>query len=175
MMKCPECGAQQLEGVLFCDECGRFLAEKDTGQQTDVLPFTHIITRPLTAPINPDSLQNRSQPVTLTLFVAHNRSRLSFTTSGQLHIGRADYETGHIPEINLTDYKGAEMGVSRTHATLWATDQGLVVIDTNSTNGTWLNGNRLSPKRPYSLKSGDELQLGDLLMHVFVDTETNSA
>ena len=42
-------------------------------------------------------------------------------------------------------------------------------MDLNSVNGTWVNNYRLSPRLPYALRSGDELKLGELVIHVFYE------
>jgi pSer/pThr/pTyr-binding forkhead associated (FHA) protein len=43
------------------------------------------------------------------------------------------------------------------------------VEDLGSTNGTLLNGERLSPYIPEILKDGDQLQLGKLLIEVCLE------
>ncbi len=49
-------------------------------------------------------------------------------------------------------------GVSRIHASLRRDPQGNSVLeDLNSTNGTWVNDSRLSPRVPYTLKRGDKV------------------
>lgn len=49
-------------------------------------------------------------------------------------------------------------GVSRIHASLRRDQQGNSVLeDLNSTNGTWVNDSRLSPRVPYTLKRGDKV------------------
>ena len=42
----------------------------------------------------------------------------------------------------------------------------VVVEDLGSVNGTFVNGNRLAPHRPEALHTGDQLQLGELLIEV---------
>ena len=49
--------------------------------------------------------------------------------------------------------------LSRHHAELVASDQGWVLVDRGSANGTWLNGDRVRETRP--LRDGDLIRLGD--------------
>lgn len=65
--------------------------------------------------------------------------------------------------VNLTDFAGYAMGVSRIHASLRPTlDERLEVMDLASSNGTFLNGSPLNPYEAYDVYHGDELVLGQL-------------
>ncbi len=69
--------------------------------------------------------------------------------------------------VNLTDYSGYALGVSRIHASLRPTqDERLEVMDLASSNGTFLNGSPLNPYESYDVYHGDELTLGQLHIHV---------
>jgi len=81
-------------------------------------------------------------------------------------IGRSDPATGSTPEIDLGHFGGQEFGVSRIHAIIIPTDEGLCVIDLDSPNGTSINGQRLSSGRRYRLRTGDRLELGSLKLMV---------
>jgi pSer/pThr/pTyr-binding forkhead associated (FHA) protein len=81
-------------------------------------------------------------------------------------IGRADPATGSTPEIDLNAFGGQESGVSRIHAIIIPTDEGLCVIDLDTPNGTSINGQRLVSGRRYRLRSGDRLELGSLKLMV---------
>jgi hypothetical protein len=50
--------------------------------------------------------------------------------------------------------------VSKTHAWLQKTDESWTITDNNSTNGTWINGERLDPKKPHLLRDNDRLVIG---------------
>ena len=50
--------------------------------------------------------------------------------------------------------------ISRQHIAIKITQQGLMVRDLGSTNGTVLNGRKLSPNTDYPLVDGDRLELG---------------
>ena len=53
-----------------------------------------------------------------------------------------------------------EHQVSRQHARLQQTPQGWTLTDLGSTNGTQVNGRRLTPHEPHALRPGDRVSLG---------------
>lgn len=70
-----------------------------------------------------------------------------------LYIGRDD-----TCQIRLPDSL-----VSRVHAAVWV-DRGLVQVrDEHASNGTFVNGTRLSPGQTRTLRPGDQLQIGNRL------------
>lgn len=73
-----------------------------------------------------------------------------------LRIGRASQN-----DVVLSDKK-----VSRNHATLWAQDAQLYVRDEGSTNGTWVNDERITA--PRALQAGDRVRVGDTVFEVAV-------
>ncbi|XP_048453437.1 E3 ubiquitin-protein ligase rnf8 [Rhincodon typus] len=51
--------------------------------------------------------------------------------------------------------------VSRNHCTFRLTSEGhCLVIDNQSLNGVWVNGERIEPQQPHQLSEGDVIQLG---------------
>ena len=48
-----------------------------------------------------------------------------------------------------------EKGVSRMHAKLIGQEDGLYLLDLNSTNGTYINGERIESGKDYKLEEGD--------------------
>lgn len=81
-------------------------------------------------------------------------------------VGRVNKITDKRPTIDLTDFAAQEMGISRHHATISKRDDHLVVIDHNSMNGTYINGQRLVPEKPRVLRDNDRLRIGRLLLMV---------
>jgi len=71
----------------------------------------------------------------------------------KINIGRA--VTNATWEIALQD-----TAVSRPHARLQRVDEGWVITDMGSVNGTLLNNNFLTPHTPYALHDGDILLIG---------------
>ena len=84
-------------------------------------------------------------------------------------IGRVNPDTGEQPEIDLSAYGAYENGVSRRHASIISWNRSLYIIDEGSPNGTYLNGNRLSPHEPGPLKYGDHIRIGRLVLQITLD------
>ena len=106
----------------------------------------------------------------IIIMIPSGSRKLKFTPEKDIYIGRSDQESLHNPDINLEEDGGGELGVSRNHAMIKfdKMGEGLVILDLNSTNGTYLNQYRLPPELPYPLKNGDEVQFGNLLVHIFL-------
>lgn len=64
---------------------------------------------------------------------------------------------GRMPGVEI---QLAHQQVSRRHAALRCTETECVLVDMGSANGTMLNGKKLAPELPVTLKSGDSIQIG---------------
>jgi len=73
------------------------------------------------------------------------------TGSGKMRVGR-DREN----EIHINGDK-----ISRFHAELNITEEAIELVDLNSTNGTFINDERMSPETPQELTPGDKIRFGD--------------
>jgi hypothetical protein len=94
-----------------------------------------------------------------------NTTLIEVATDKQVVLGRkTEGETK--PIVDLTNLNGYAMGVSRHHVIIRSTDKGYVIMDLNSSNGTWLDGKILSPAESYDLPSGAIVQLGRLKLVV---------
>ncbi|HVF35694.1 MAG TPA: cyclic nucleotide-binding domain-containing protein [Candidatus Saccharimonadia bacterium] len=77
-------------------------------------------------------------------------------------VGRPDPASGINPEINLGPYDTAR-SLSRRHAKLVLEgDRCLVREDAATTNGTYVNGERIQTGVPVALKPGDKLKFGSV-------------
>lgn len=132
--------------MLFCDACGAALPAAQAAPETAALPW---------------------QVVYVIAPAARKQWRLAL--NGPLWIGRADPEEGFWPEVDLTDANAAELGVSRRHAVIDFTDQGPVLIDKNSANGTWIGEEQLLPLRPYVLQPLTRVRLGRLPLQLVLE------
>lgn len=77
------------------------------------------------------------------------------------------------PTVDLTPYDAHLFGVSRQHATVFRTENGIFLQDHESTNGSWLNDHKLIPHKLYEVKSGDLIRLGQLGMRLYFETRAS--
>lgn len=68
--------------------------------------------------------------------------------------------------IDLTPLQGLEHGVSRVHALLKRQGDTLTILDMDSSNGSFINGQRLYAHEVRVLRHGDELRLGKLVSRI---------
>lgn len=163
MIICPNCQHKNLDGTVFCAECGMQLS----GLQP-------IVTQNISAD-NLTGLERRKTanfPKDLD-----NWASLHLLDSGQiLPLGdRTEFTLGRVseaqpimPDIDLTPYQAYANGVSRLHAVLKREGKRVFVMDLGSSNGTYLNGKRLQPNVDQTLNHGDMLALGKLKIQILL-------
>src|SRR5688572_30826144 len=70
----------------------------------------------------------------------------------------------------INDITISDPEMSRQHCQLTRTDDGYTLEDLNSTNGTFINGERLAGSR--SLKNGDNIGFGETVLVTYTATST---
>ena len=109
-------------------------------------------------PVEPEVAE---EPVTAG-HLTHRASgvRLEVEWADSLTIGRRDPVTGIQPSVDLTGLD-QERSVSRRHAKLERRGRRLYLVeDLGTTNGTFVNGERISPGAPVEVESGALLRFG---------------
>lgn len=142
-MKCKECQMDNIEGALFCEECGAKLedqagfiaAAEDAGGTQLVL-------------------------------TSAEGNRLELPAKDEVIVGREDPISDIFPDLDLTDLGGMDKGVSRKHAVIHRSGSDYTVEDMGSTNGTFVNKKKIQPHDPQAIKAGDELRFGKLSLSV---------
>jgi hypothetical protein len=81
-------------------------------------------------------------------------------------IGRSDSKGANQVQIDLAAFDGRALGVSRRHAILFRMKNALYIADLESSNGTYVNGERLASKQPRLLHNGDEISFGKLRCYI---------
>ncbi len=89
--------------------------------------------------------------------------RFGLEINGEIVLGRG-IDTADM--IDLTQYSGETLGVSRRHLMIRPTLTNLFVLDIGSKNGTLRNGQSIGVNTPYALVNGDVLMLGKLQVMV---------
>jgi pSer/pThr/pTyr-binding forkhead associated (FHA) protein len=168
MIICPVCQSKQLDGTIFCAECGGSLIENIVIESTrnldahDPLQSGHAVLEGVERAPDPAAHAGPH----LNLFIFASRRRIRIDLEEEVLIGRADRAKGIIPDIDLGPDGGYDAGVSRRHAILAHRNGDYVVEDLGSSNGTFVNGRQIAPQDVVRLANGDELQCGTLRMRI---------
>jgi pSer/pThr/pTyr-binding forkhead associated (FHA) protein len=97
--------------------------------------------------------------------------QLFSTLDEEIIFGRSADQSFDKQIIDLSGFKAHEAGVSRQHAALQRNENNqIVLIDLDSSNGTFLNGERLIPMHAYLVENGDEIGLAHLTLIIDFDS-----
>jgi hypothetical protein len=158
---CANCGHENLPGALECAECHAPLPAIETVQVPDEILLLPSATTKVEVEL-PPFLKGH----TLALYIAGEAQPIIIKDKEEIVLGRSiPDETG--PTVDLTRFNAHVMGVSRRHAAIRTDHETRTIIDLESSNGTWVNENRLTPSQPHPLKNGDQIRLGQLICFVY--------
>lgn len=156
-LKCLNCGKANSARERICYSCGALLTPLHP-QATDILP-------PQSDDLAIDDACFRKGYVLLLMPESDNKPfSLRPQLSGHgLTLGRVGHEEGDV-DVNLERVGAGKNGVSRIHAVIEydKTSETLSLIDAGSTNGSFINGQKLHADERRTLRHGDKLQLGRL-------------
>jgi pSer/pThr/pTyr-binding forkhead associated (FHA) protein len=136
-MKCTACQTENIEGALFCEECG--------------------------VKLEAISVESEGEGTMLVL-ASPDGSRLEMPAKDEIVVGREDPISDIFPDVDLTGLGGMDKGVSRKHAVIHRAGAAYTVEDLGSTNGTFINKKKIQPHAPQAIKAGDELRFGKLAL-----------
>ncbi len=164
---CPSCGAENLPGTLFCVQCGTYLPSGGP-LRTEPLPDQEE-GRPARSHQDEGDTEGK-RAVNIEIEILNTGRKIMLSADREILVGRLDAAHGIFPELNMTTDGGLEHGVSRRHARIYTHEGMCFVEDLDSTNGTFLNDERLTPYLPYAFRDGDLLMFGTMRLRVHVFT-----
>ncbi len=156
-LTCPACNSQVKPGDLICFTCGANLPHAKWVDEDPPAPATI-----MQETLKPDDARGPISPAVL---------RLSFPTGNVEVPAGTSLLLGRDPAESLVAAAFASYeNVSRRHATVKMDDGGHATIrDENSTNGTFVNGDRVLPGIAVRLADGDMVRLaGDVTAEVML-------
>lgn len=165
MQTCPNCGAENKEKEVYCYKCGAMLsAALQVGKEGR--PDTHILMDEEQKPAMPKRRWGTARFDAETIVLLHVKGHQEpigvELKDKDIVLGRSHGDSK--VDVDLTDFGAVDSGVSRRHALLRWQNETVVVIDLESANYTYLNGQRIIPNEPRILRDGDELKLGRLTL-----------
>ena len=178
-VKCPKCGHFNRPGVLVCENCSTLLvkdgevvvggtkqfdSEKPEGDQNQ--PAATETGEMLKLAMSTAGSTQFHDNMVLRLEIEGAPTPILLHPKSETSIGRRDPATGTLPDVDLTAYAGYRLGVSRKHAIIRLKNKQLELYDLGSSNGTSINGVRLTAHQPQALRDGDEIMLGKMVIKV---------
>lgn len=164
MIVCPYCESENVEGTLFCEQCGRSLVEQGASAVSTRQLETANDDLGAKATWGTARFDHQS---TIVIHIHEAPQPIELQPAQEIILGRVDSASGAKPHIDLTPHGALKKGVSRIHAAIRRGDDTLTLVDLGSVNGTFLNGQRLVPNQPRVLRDGDEVRLGSLISHIY--------
>jgi hypothetical protein len=167
MIICPNCQHKEISGAIYCSKCGAQLIDTSIATHKIHTAETRREVERSTAHIQPPP----SQPLQswISLHMIDSGQILPLADRTEFTLGRSAEGQPIVPDVDLSAYNAYANGVSRLHAAIKLVKNRIVIVDLGSSNGTYLNGTRLSPYIEMPVSHGDIVYLGKLKMQVLID------
>ncbi len=132
------------------------------------IPVAEVAPAPIAAvPVSDDPYFVSDSANPRLYVVRGQKPKVEFPILGGLNfVGRADDKP---VDIDLEDQENPErVWASRQHAVIEFEDNKITIEDLNSSNGTFLNRNKIYPGQKMPLKANDMVQIGNIQMKVML-------
>jgi hypothetical protein len=167
MITCPNCQHKEISTAAYCSKCGTPLL----GSPADARKIQ-------TAALRQDGESSTDMPQTppsaplqswVSLHLIESGQILSLTDHTEFTLGRSVEGQPIVPDVDLSPYNAYANGVSRLHAAVKLVKNQAIIVDLGSSNGTYLNGVRLSPHIETPIAHGDLIFLGKLKLQILIE------
>lgn len=167
MMICSNCKHSNLDGAMFCAECGAQLIGKDelTTQNITTKQFKELNKDIPTQDVY-QSFEGGDAWGSLHLL--DTGQVLPLSIRNEFTMGRISEGQPIMPDIDLSPYQAYAAGVSRLHGVIKRDGDKVIFMDLGSANGSYINGKRLTPNVEQVLNHGDIVALGKLKMQILI-------
>lgn len=166
MIICPNCKNENLDGSMFCINCGSQLSGAGS-----------LVTQNIETEYSKEMPSTEETYAPVPQYTLNTWASLHLVDSGQIlplndrsefTLGRVSDAQPIMPDIDLTPYQAYSCGVSRLHAVLKREGKRVFIMDLGSSNGTFLNGKRLQPHVEHLLNHSDIFSLGKLKIQILL-------
>ncbi len=165
MVICPNCQHKEISGAIFCSKCGAQLVDMNISTHkihTAERRAAESITEKL-KPTTPTTLQSW-----ISLHMIESGQILPLAERTEFTLGRIAEDQPIVPDVDLSPYNAYACGVSRLHCAIKLIEGQVYIVDLGSSNGTYLNGTRLTPYTEMPVADGDIIYLGKLKIQLLL-------
>jgi hypothetical protein len=170
---CPYCERNNQDGLMLCSFCGRSFSLLGAGVPTLLKRSSSLYFEAVVMADTEDS-EKFADDAAAVLYVGESSLPHVLPIEALAVMGRASADRSLKPNLDLSAYDAYNRGVSARHAALQRAGDRLFLRDLGSTNGTYLNGERLAPYQPKALRHGDEIHLGQLKMRILFERQNST-
>jgi hypothetical protein len=172
---CPVCKNKNDRDAIICVHCGAsletYFPESATTRTTDVQTT-------FTGKVGEWLYDESAVPAgSIAIYVEGAPKPIFLSSEKEFIVGRKVEETSQVI-LDLSTLGGYHLGLSRLHAVIRRAEHGYEIMDLGSSNGTWLNDERLIPHKPYPLTNGSQLRLARMRLfivyHPLPETKSNN-
>ena len=167
MIICSNCKHSNMDGALFCAECGAQLVGAD-GLTTQNITTKQFDELNKDIPSQDVYQSFESSDAWGSLHLLDTGQVLPLSTRNEFTMGRISEGQPIMPDIDLSPYQAYAAGVSRLHGVIKRDSSRIVFMDLGSANGSYINGKRLSSNVEQVLNHGDIVALGKLKMQILI-------
>ena len=181
---CPACKMKNETGAIICIYCNtplkglssqKTVMLRNIREVTGTLPDTYEDFLDAPAPSAERFMDFEIPAKGVVLINLENGQPITIQEENTFILGRVSAEIKtEAPLVDLTPFQALDLGISRVHASISKTKNGYQITDLESSNGTWHENQRLTPREPYPLESGDRIRVGRLNILVFYPRQSNN-
>jgi pSer/pThr/pTyr-binding forkhead associated (FHA) protein len=170
MIICPNCQHKELQGALFCSECGAQLVVIDVLNTRTIKKTPSDLLEPqgVVPPVSNSFKTGKTSEPSISLHIVDSGQVVHLKDRTEFTLGRAVEGQPILPDVDLSPFDAFSLGVSRLHATLRIVNKDIVVTDLGSSNGTRVNGQKIVPHVDYPINHGDTIALGKLKIQIII-------
>lgn len=157
---CPVCKFKNEPSAVVCAFCGSPLSAEGEKHEESTTKRVGADTARLPEGADVAVPAGHIPPEGIAIYALGHSKPVAVLVDHEFTLGRKVGEEADESIVNLAPFGAFDQGVSRQHAKIRMTAKGYEITDLDSTNGSWLNEQRLAPQVAYPLASGAQIRLG---------------
>ena len=127
------------------------MSELNPNEEQNQEPFDDAVpTQMMPDTVSLEGANTTTSELRVISFYLPSRSEPLISRETTITIGRRDPKRKISPTIDLTEERGAQLGVSRLHVEINFQNGRYYLKDMGSANGTWVNNSKLVPYQTHS-------------------------
>lgn len=168
MILCSNCKHPNMDGSMFCAECGAQLSGKDTLTTQNISTEEFKRAGGVELPKYDKYQPFDGQDAWGSLHLLDTGQVIPLSEKNEFTLGRVSEGQPIMPDIDLSQYQAYAAGVSRLHGIVRKGNNQIIFMDLGSANGSFINGKRLTPNEEQFLNHGDVVSLGKLKIQILL-------